>query len=761
MTEQISQKIDLRNTQEEKNLLGSLSQEEKKSIVDALNKYREEKKESEKLWIIVLTHQEIENLKQNIWNQQSVNEFLDTQLRETITTSEILSGTSIEKNLWWKDNLEKFTQASEKIMYNYLFSWSDSLFWHLWLSEDAKQNLTVWFNFFVFDFLNKNKENFNIEKNIEFVSNNIWNLLDGNLSSLEWILSIWDKGSEVIDNLKNSFWILGGKLNIVKTELNKDIFTNSGENNEIFMNPNESLIFFNGILDGSIINVQNYVTQKQTNTPIVIEEWDFANLKNIGEKWWNLIPESIGTKLGAMSDIFSTIEDYKETVKLGLEKSPKFLEVLAWLENFPIIWSLVKFFWDLLWISSFEDMFENSQFWEIKKDILTLFTTDKLIISNAKVPENFMKSGNNNDLDFLRNLKSLGNWENDYKKILEKLLKNWWDFDNFQKFLVEKNLIKSLLNNEKLNYESLSKAVKYYEEYMRYKSQNPQITFEEFAVEIEKKEKEEKAAMQSFKEIPKQESFEKDSNKISATCEVNGKWYEISWNKHGEIQLQSNDKKYFYFVDSIKWSNWILSMPFTNNDFYEQHSEKINIDAVKSIIPLLLNNNTVNDILNHKVTSDWKTVEFTIKTINVVEKSVQLTNSHEEEKWVSTKEKKSSISVDQEKLVWDFYTYKTMKLSKNFWMDSILEIVDKDGNRNEYKLNIKYGIDMIYRTLKNYNFEVKNSDSWYALVDTWNNISVNLKELYNKLFEWINSADIEGATYDLIYINNLELEKVN
>lgn len=748
MAETLSQKIDLRNTQEENNLLGSLSPQEKKDIVDALNQYRQEKSKEQKLWVIILSHEEIQNLKNSIWNKQSLHEFLNNQLRETITSSEILSWTTIEKNLWWSSNLEKFTQAAEKVMHNYLFSWNDSLFWHLWLSPDAKNNLVVWFNFFVFDFLSQNKENLDIEKNISFITNNIWNLIDGDFSSFDSILSLWDKWTKVFDNLKSTFWVLNWKLDAVKTELNSDIFTNHWENNEIFMNPRESLTFFRGISDGSISNIQNYVIQKQTHSPILIQEWDLWELKEIGNKWWEMIPESVWSTLWAMSDVFTKIEDYKETIKLWLEKSPKSLEVLAWLEEFPLIWSFIKFIWGLLGINSFKELYENSQFWKIKTEVSTLFWEENLIISNKKVPDDFMKKWDNNDLDFLSNLRHLWNWEKDYKKILEKLLKNWGDFEKFQNFITEKNLVDSLFHENTLNYSSLSKSIDLYRQYSQLKAQQKELSLDDFIKIVHQKEKEHQEKLHTFNEIVKQETFEKTQNKITATCEINGEWYTISWNKHGEIELQSEDTKYFYFIESIKVMKVVT---LKNTDFFEEHWGKIDINTAKWIIPLLLQNNTLGNNLQYSITHENNTVNFSINTTNVFERKIQ--KQKWEWKWVQNKWEKNTIENKalDESFVWNIYKYKSMSLISPFDTSKEISLVDEDWKIISYKLNYKNMPDWFSET----SFDIKN-DWWkYILKNSGLWIKINLKDLFNQLHTGINQVDIQKDNFFW-----LEFEKV-
>lgn len=754
MSEKISQKIDLRETQVEKNLLETLSSEEKKEIIDALNKYREENKNKDKLWIMVLTKDELEELKNNIHQRDSLSEFIDQQIQETITTSEILEWTSIEKNLGWKENLEKFTQVSERILSNYLFNWNDSLLWHLWLNEDAKQNIVVWFNFFIFDFLSKNKENFDIEKNISYFTNNLWWLLEWNFSDLWEILNIWDKSWEIINNLKSSFWALTWKLEVIKTELNSDIFTNGWENNEIIMNPNETVKFFNWVLDGSIINIQSYVIQKQTSNPVVIEDSSLNNLKEIWNTWWELIPESVWTKLGGMSDVFNSIQDYKETIKLWITQSPKTLEVLAWLESMPLIGDILKFFADLLWIGSFENMFENSQFGEIQKELSSIFENEKLFIHGLKLPDDFLKIRNKNDLVFLRNLKSLSNDSSDYKKTLEWLLKKWSNFENFNLYLQEKNIISNTSKDGNLNYSSLSKSIELYTQFEAKKSENPKISLDEFIVEIQKEEAQKIAMLNKFETIKQEESFEKTDTQLKSTCEVNGKWYNILWNKHWEIQLQSDNKKYFYFVDWIEALWWLNKIE--NINFFKEHSDKITQEVVKSFIPLLTRNWNINNILKHSVTTEFGNVDFTIKTTNVIEKK-----SEENSVWTSTntwepKQSSEKENIQWESFEWNMYKYESMSIVSPFNRDKEISLVDEDWKGVSYKLNYKNSLDWANEIVHwDITFDIKLEWWKYILKNSWLWIKIDLKDLYNKLHTWINQVDIQKDNFFW-----LEFEKV-
>ncbi len=752
MNENISQRIDLRETQVEKDLLETLSSEEKKEIIDALNKFREENKNTEKLWIMVLTSDELEELKNNIHQSDTLSEFIDQQIQETITTSEILDWTSIEKNLGWKENLEKFTQVSERILSNYLFNWNDSLLSHLWLNEDAKQNIVVWFNFFIFDFLSKNKENFDIEKNISYFTNNIWWLLEWNFSNLWDIFSLWDKSSEIINNLKSSFWALTWKLEIIKTELNSDIFTNGWENNEIIMNPNETVKFFNWVLDGSIINIQNYVIQKQTANPVIIENSSLDNLKSIWNTWWDLIPESVWSKLGGMSDIFNSIEDYKETIKLWITQSPKMLEVLAWLESIPLIGDILKFFADLLWIGSFENMFENSQFWEIQKELSELFKNKELFVHWLNISDDFLKIWNKNDLNLLTNLKSLSNGSDDYKKTLEWLLKKWSDFENFNNTLQEKKVISPTQVEWNLNYSSLSKSLELYTQFEAKKTENPKITLDEFIIEIQKEEAQKVAALHKFESIKQEESFEKTDTELKSTCEVNGQWYNILWNKHWEIQLQSENKKYFYFVDSIIWHGekwWIQwSSNFTNNDFFKEHWAKVDIQAVKWIIPLLVSKWNINNKLEHSITTQEGKIDFKIKTTNVIDKRTENPWTWSNvDSWISKKSPEKE-SIQWEIFEWNMYKYKSMSLISPFNIDKEINLVDEDWKSVTYKLNYKNSLDWANEVINwDVTFDIKKEWWKYILKNSGLWIKIDLKDLFKQLHTWINQVDIQKDNF--------------
>lgn len=751
-------KLDLRKPEEIKDSLQGFNPEEKENIIQALNTYREERNQKEKLGVLYLTHEELQQLKNEIRNPDRLNEFLENQLKETITTSEILSWTEIEKNLGWSENLEKFTRVSEKVLYDYLYKSNNALFKGIWLNEDAKRNLVVWFNFFIFDYLSKSKDAFNIQENISLITNNISSLLSWDISEIWNILNVWEKWWQVVENLKTSFSWLSWKLSAIKSEINADIIQNGWENNSVFMNPAEWQKFFSWILDGSIVNVQQYVIDKNIGQPIVVNENDLTSLKNIWNEWWKLIPESLWNTLWNFSWIFEKFEDYKWGIKTALKQAPDFLKVLWELESMPIIGWLISFIADLLWISNFKEFFDESQFWDIKSSLLELFQNENTIIHKLTIPDNFMKKGSDNDIEFLSILKKLWGWNNKYNEILSTVLKKGWDFEKFSKLINKESLSWNIQKDNELDYKNFKNSLDIYSQYIEAKRKDSQVNIEDFITSYKAEKEAQQQAIKTVSEIPKQESFQKTDSQIKAISEVQWNFYEITWNKNWEMLLKSDKGNITYSLNRITWSKKIW-IEFTEDipvqNFFNDHWNEIDINTAKGLISILLSNkwewnNFSHEIIVQKWDNKWAKLKFDFNCNQIINSTTPQQST--ENTWTVEQTTPDEIFDNHT------YIYKEgkMEIVSPFTNDNVIKIIDEDGEAIKYKLNYKNSIDWVTESW-NWESEFIIHKEWdtYVFKNKWLWIKENLKDLYKTLSTWINSVDIQSNDFF-----GLELEKV-
>lgn len=712
-----TKKIDLRESQKNSSIMDSLSEKEKSTIISGFEKYRETEKNKEKLGIIYLTQTEISKLRSIIDNPESVSSFIDEQLQETITTWEILSGTEIERNLWWTKNLERFSQISEGVCYKYLFSWENAPFVSSNFSEDAKRNLSVGMNFFLFDMLLKNKELFHLEETIEVITSNLWSILSGDFTQISWLLSLWDTGSKIVESMKTQFWFFWDKMEKLQTELSGIELSNKWESNTVFMNPEMWFVFFSDYFSDQIKDPKQYIINHESTNPIVVEEKELQKLQAIWNQWGAIIPKEVWEKIAGFWDIFQKVSQYKEVITEKLNDFPSLLSILWELENFPLIGWFIKFLGELLGISSFKEMYNDSQFWNIKKGLEEICTQKWFIISGVQTTQSFMKKNKADDTSIVTHLANIWISHTDTQKHLENLLTKWSKFDTFQAKLVKNGLIWNIVTSGKLDYNNLRQAIIIYEKYIN--DTNDSILIDDFIEKYKAGQSEQETLTKSFilEEREHWPTFE--NNKLSFWVTIEGDFHEIHWFKDGAIIIKTKSGNNKFSLEGVS----AMMMSLSPKEFFTKHAKKITTDDVIGIIKELKENITKQKFtIQHK----WESADSTF-TLSHIE-----TNNKEESTESTWVKGESSKETPAETFINNTYSYNqwAMEFIYPITFDTVIKVIGDDKKIHRYKINKNYIPDS-WSTISQ--FWLIPTNAWYTLLNPDTQESINVKELYNTL----------------------------
>lgn len=521
-------KIDLRNPTTEG--LGELTEDQKK----ALATIAEQRKAAGQSETIEIAKEEIDKLRASLDNPAKLKEIL--WVKEFIWTSsaDILTGSELEKNFWGKEKFESYTKLSEEILFSYLFKGKDALLGDLNVSEKAKKSLVVWFNFFLFDALYNLRSTLKLGDTLSIFTNHIKELLTGNYEPLVEELK---KGSPLIDSkqVKGIFWGLTGNLQILRGKFNGKQFKNSGENNTIFMNPRKWFDFFKWISDGSIKenDIALEIEKNETDSPVTMTQQDKDELKNIGDKWKEIIWPITWKALGAVSGFRDIIKNYKDSIVSNIPSN--FISILAQLEEIPFIWGFLKWLAEALGIKSWSNLLDERNFDEFKTSFSWLLKADGLIFSKLKAWSDFLVKNGEKDISFMKNLSALKwNSQQSNDDYFKEMFKKDGEFAQFYELAKGANVgIWDISRpGDELNYTSLSLALDIFRQYKEAKNARSWLTIETFLQErkttTEQAKKQIQQIMDSKESIGWPESVNVSDDKLESTVEVWGKWYKIT-----------------------------------------------------------------------------------------------------------------------------------------------------------------------------------------------------------------------------------------
>ncbi|PZM85691.1 hypothetical protein DLH72_01765 [Candidatus Gracilibacteria bacterium] len=637
------------------NIDGELTPKQREQII----KFLEEKKSQEKAIIVSITKQEIADLRLAI-ESNNLNKFLEKNqegLKQIEKSSDILSGTLLEKNFGDKESFEKFTNTIDKGVYNFYFG-NDGLLKGINISENQKKSFSVGSSIFIMDLVyNEIKKTGNVEE----IMNELQKILGGNgkTGSLEQLgknLSSGDSVNNTIEIVKN---LVTGDITKLITKIYKPeniqnikdaILESETNNNLIFSNPAESFDFFENAYNNNLNKdeIKKIIQSKTSENGI--GENDISKLKKVGDKIGEIMTPEIGNSLSSISNIVEFFEKGKEKIKDSIIGNNEILGVVTMLSQIPIIGDIVKSFLNFLNIDL--DKVNNSSeknLEEIKKEILKKDS----FLEEAKITDNFGKNSNGEiDNDFIENIISISGGEEEFKKNTGNIFQKGNDFEKFFKNEKLKEITdfgrKNILtnNNGEIIFENLKYLTSLYKEFLEAKQNQEVNSIDDFVdkkslsdkqlnkqifagtensgetINDQKQENNQnqtkikntndnkqetsKSTEQSPKEnkdliISGNEGIEINNEKASYIFTLNGKKYEISVWKNGYITLvEDRNKKVVYqggneFFNLLSKFNGKLDDKAKAGDFGRKGAEaNVELNG-KSIREILING------LNEKV----------------------------------------------------------------------------------------------------------------------------------------------------------------
>lgn len=746
----------------------------------------------EKDLILVISKHEIADLKSALSTEpDSIKEFLETQEKETITSSEIMQWSTVEKNIWWAEKLKVFLEIWDEASYRYFFEWEAAIFKWLNISEDAKRNFSVWANFFIINYLNTKFENANLSWDIWSIATELlwtksdkWLLEDipSILSKWENLYSTiekkWDFLSEIsFSDIWKTFDSFFGseKLKILSETIRELELDENWEKNWVFMNPLESHEFMDYIFKSKNItkeNIKEYIKSKN-NKNIDFQEYDKVALKNIWDKLTNFVtPEMWGILWKALS-VKQFYEKSKDSIKDSIISNKTALSILWFLREMPWIWKFVDMFLEFLWISDINDLLSGKNFEASKKSIKINIIKEWSLFEWSKLDENFMKNNSwNNDNTFLDNINYII-WEkewSDFWKSIKTLFKKDWDFIKFYNKIKIDQWLWSLTSSDKINYNELSKSINLYKNYKIKLEKTPSLTTQDFIAQFKeseskiKKEEIERIGIikDKTKEIPPitaWDKFEIWNSNIEYIFENNWTKYKVNLSGNGTLFITWWKKivQFSWTEDIFKWIvkfKWKLEKKAKASDFWKDQfwiNPELDWLTIKEILLNWINSSFLwqevsekwlkDQIINNFLNNKWLKNSDTIIVFNEKAINLKLINSNGFEKRVKTDKNQKIINIpsnlDKTQIDKKEVLSKTKLIITEwdneyqiyFWWNNQKWLI-VHINSKIYKLDITYNIDIISEYP---DFKVEDINWTFFLTSPWIKEKIKIDNLIDSL----------------------------
>lgn len=777
-----------------------IDEETKKQIIEFL-KNKKEKAES---YLAVISHNELDALKDAIKKAPDwLTEFLESQEKETISSSEIMKGSTLEKNIWWSKELKLYLDIWDESSYKYFFEWDDALFRWLNISEDTKRNFSVWANFFIINYLNEKLSNANLSWDISSLfSKLLWNENEkGLMETLPETLLNWES---IYDNLSSnfdlftdiSFWDIGNTLNSFfgseKIKLLEEVMSeleiqDNWENNWIFMNPFQSHEFMKYIFETDGIDKKDIINYINSNNWVNLDfsENDASQLKDIWDKLTSFITPEMWSVLWKWIEIQKLYENSKDQIKDAVIWSTQALSVISFLKDVPYISDLIKMFLDFLWITDIDTLLSWKNFESSKKSIEENIIKKWTVFEWKLIPENFMENpqGNNDEL-FLYNINNITwnkKWD-DFWKSIEDLFKKDWELILFyNEVKIDFNLW-DLYNWEYINYEVISDLINLYKEYINLKDKNQSITIKEF-IRIKKSEIEKnKSTLEWLNSSLIWESdieLINDENVFEISDNLINYVFEYGWNKY-KLNLSSNWELIITWWGKIvkfSWWNeifellkkykWVLDKKATAKDFWKDKglvNPELDWLTIKEILLKWIDSSfywqgVKEEWLYKIITSNFINNKWLKKeNLNINFDTLDINLKVEWYNWFINEDTQNQWEVDnwisQESLSWETFELTDKELKYNDWNTNYeVKFWWKEENAlivtinsKKYKLNQKNNPwDLFVDYPK---FTIKKSDWEYIL--NYNEEQIKVEELISKLKDTERFVLISWLIFDLV-----------
>lgn len=404
-----------------------LSPEQQKSFTQFL----EAKKQTEKEGILIMTGEELWELRQIFEGnahltglskdiqektlEGDVNSFIDTQLLETVELWDIYTWTPLgeftqgERGGEIKEHLSK---ASDNLLFGE--AW---LFWEIPdISPDAKYNLATSLQLALIENFTQNPEK---------------------LALLKAAIDGWEAE---VQKLVDTFWGIQENFSQYKESLKSLSLSKNGEQNTLFMNPTEGKDFFKKLLAGEIQDIKWYIESKNTTETVTIS------------------PEQIA-KLQSEATLPTEAQQVLEEIQENPDKLQEFIEKMKQMS--PLIWGILEVLFGLVqWFSELlKD--ENTTIQEANEVFSKMLADEKSIFSGKKIPDDLFTSKQRENTVMKEQLTSL--FGEDAKQTeIEIFFRN---DGKFQKFTQAGNLPNIFSNSWDLNVSLLSANLQAYTKY--------------------------------------------------------------------------------------------------------------------------------------------------------------------------------------------------------------------------------------------------------------------------------------------------------
>lgn len=745
-----------------------LTPEQKTEILD----YLKQKNNENKSLVLNVSKNELTTLKQILdtqSNDPSLWEFLESQEKQTYTSTEILEWSQVENLLGGKERLQVFLDIWDEMSKKYLFDSSEWLLKWVDLSLDVQHNFAVWLHFFVVNFLyTKIDQNWSLENLNTAFTKMLWEKWEkGILEKLPDLLSsaegIWNMVSENYDlaqelynwdlkNVINQFF-QASQLETLKKALWELELENRWAQNGVLNNPKHSHDLFQYIFDNPSLtkeDIKAYIENKnwidtnftKKNQADLREIWDNVS-KYISPEMWMI--------LGKALDIKQIYIESKDKIKNSIINNDTALSVFSFLKEIPFIWKFIDMFLWFLGIENIDEILKNKEFKKYKEQISKNIIWEHSLFESKKLWKNFMLNNSwKPDLIFIENIKFLTKNKTDENldKQLQILFEKWWDFEQFTTDFSATQDTFPLRNKithfgvQQIDYKNLADSINYYREFKKYK--NWKSDMKEFIEYIYNKE-------QSAEKQKNDMLSQLESGKIDLVTEKNK--FEIT-DYAIDFVFENSDIKYKCFLDSngdliIKWWWQIVTYSWASTIFNKLQTYKniLNEEAKgghfsnhplawtedlwgKSVQEVLIKWHEENLWLQDIIVQNFiknKKITTNDVSINFLDQKIVL---KKEKTWSNTWEKNSAKKVESQ---WDKSNETSTNLKWYYRKGNLLLKQQGEWIRLEIS-GKKYKLDNDNSLFNEY-WEISNID-WKTYLMLPNGKKIDLDKFYEDKIKW-------------------------
>ena len=396
---------------------------------------------------IILTNEEIKNLKENILTKNytqkqlwKLQEFIKEQLEQNISSAELVEWTTLSKTLE-KNNKDpkQFLENIDTISYKYFTDNIPNI------SKDTTRNMATGFTIALIKLYNQSNWNLPIFLNSNTILNNL-----KKIKLIKWEVNTWINFLDKIDLINK----------VINNNLNKK----NSDKNELLMNPEKFSKFILKVVSNNLDekNIKQEILNNQNDDNIKLDHTKIKeNLKSIFNKAWENLTEKHIKHIWTIASLWEEIKKTKWWTKQWLKDNKSML--IEWKETLESIW-IWKFFkkfinkiLKFLWFKNGWDDIENkieknnnlskyvvdylkntTSFENIQKDKTSIFHKgfENNLKDNSKTKINQIKVTWNIWWKTMYYLTSLWTDKNSIEKNLTELFK----YENFKTTLKKANI---------------------------------------------------------------------------------------------------------------------------------------------------------------------------------------------------------------------------------------------------------------------------------------------------------------------------------